>query len=178
MTFDEAVRADRMGEMQLAATRYEALLGDAEVSVDVLLNLAILYWQATDPGIAASKRLSPEFLGLAASRVPTLLAVARTRYQDRTEPRFWDRYIAWADLGEPLTLHECRHLLEQQPSELTPAMHIFALTEGNEARREALELLRWCARERTTRANYVASVIRGVLARNPSIRDTEDPARG
>jgi hypothetical protein len=163
MTLQDAVGADRKGELQLAAAGYEGVLAGGEASLEVLLNLAVLYWQATDTGMAAAKKLNPDFLVTAGGRFPELLAEAQRRFPMSTEPRFWRRYIAWADLGEPFGGDECRELLREDPATLVPAMHLFAVSHGKEARAEALELLRRCNEDGTTRARYVASVIQGVL---------------
>jgi hypothetical protein len=151
--------------LEAAAAAYEKLLANGEGSLQVLLNLAVLYWQATDPGLAAAKKLAPEFLTTAARRFPELLRLAEQRFPHATEPRFWTRYIAWADLGEPFGLDECRQLLREDPKAAVPAMHLFTAAHGNEAEVEALELLRSSEREGTTLARYVASVISGVMKR-------------
>lgn len=164
MTLEDAVAADRKGDLQLAAVGYEEVLA-GEASVEAVLNLAVVYWLATDTGMAAEKKLSPNFLATAGRRIPELLAVAQRRYPTSTEARFWRRYIAWADLGEPFGSAECRELLREDPAALVPAMHLFAASQGTEAEAEALELLRRCQEDGTTRAQYVASVIQGVLKR-------------
>lgn len=165
MSLQDAVAADRRGELKLAAAGYEEVLTGGEASLEVLLNLAVLYWQATDTGMAAAKKLSPDFLATAGRRFPELLAEAERRFPTSTEPRFWRRYIAWADLGEPFGGDECWELLREGPAALVPAVHLFAVSQGKEAEAEALELLRRCQEDGTTRARYVASVIQGVLKR-------------
>lgn len=166
MSLDDAIAADRSGELRMAAAHYEAVLaGGGPSSIEVLLNLAVLYWQATETGMAAAKKLTPDFLAVAARRPRELLLDAERRFPTSTEQRFWTRYIAWADLGEPFSSEECRDLLRQDPAVLVPAMHVFAATQGNEAEAEALELLRRCHEDGTTRARYIASVIEGVLRR-------------
>lgn len=165
MTLHDSVAADRKGELQSAAAGYEEALAGGKASLEVLLNLAVLYWQATDTGMAAAKKLSPEFLAVADRRSPELLSEAHRRFPTSTESRFWRRYIAWADLGEPFGSDECRELLQEDPAVLVPAMHLFAVSQGKEAEAEALELLRRCQEEGTTRTRYVASVIQGVLKR-------------
>ena len=165
MTLQEALAADQREDLQSAAAGYEHVLADGERSLLVLLNLAVLYWQATDVGLAAAKRLSPDFLATAGRRFPELLAEAQRRFPASTEARFWWRYIAWADLGEPFGSDECQELLRKDPATIAPAMHLFAVSQGNEAAAEALELLRRSQEDGTTRGRYVASVIQGVLKR-------------
>lgn len=165
MKLQDALAADRKGELQLAAALYEDVLAGGEASLEALLNLAILYWQATDTGTVAAKKLSPDFLATAGRRLPELLAEAERRFPTSVEPRFWRRYIAWADLGEPFGSDECRELLREDPAALVPALYLFAASQGKEAQTEALDLLRRCQEDGTTRAHYVASVIQGVLKR-------------
>jgi hypothetical protein len=158
----EALDADRAGDLQLAASRYEASLANG-ANLDMSLNLAVLYWQATDPGMAAAQKYLPRFYAMAGRRFRELLAEAQRQFPDRTEPRFWSRYIAWADLGEPFSSNECMDLLREEPTCLVPAMHVFALSDGTEARPEALELLRQCHDDPTTRTRYMASVIEATI---------------
>ena len=120
MTLSEALEADRQGQIEQAATRYELLLSEGPPTLVVLLNLAVLYWQATDPGLAAAKRLTPEFLARASSRFPELLTEAERSFPRNAEARFWRRYIRWADLGEPFSREECQQLLREDPSTLVP----------------------------------------------------------
>lgn len=180
MNLQEALAADRAGELELAAAHYEKVLAGEE-SLQVLLNLAILYWQATDVGLAAAKRLGLDFLATAGKRFPELLAQAQRRFPGSTEARFWKRYVAWADLGESLGTEECRQLLREDPATLVPAMHLFATSNGGQAREEAKEVLRQCGEDGTTRARYVASVIEGVMRRagpgDPGRNDGQRPHR-
>lgn len=165
MKLREALAADREGELPLAAARYEEALAGGEASLEVLLDLAVLCWQATDAGTAAGKKLSPDFLATAGRRFPELLAEAQRRFPTSAEPRFWKRHIAWADLCEPFGRDECRELLREDRATLVPAMQLFAVSRGKEAEADARELLRRCEHDGTTRARYVASVIQGVLKR-------------
>jgi len=57
-------------------------------------------------------------------------------------------------------------MLRDDPESLVPAMHVFAVSQGKEAKVEALEILRRCREDGTTRGRYVASVIEGVLRRS------------
>jgi hypothetical protein len=166
MTLDDALRADRAGDLATAAAHYEELLARGDAQLETLVNLALLYWQATDPGMAAARKLPAGFFSHAAERFPKLLAEAERRFPTRTEPRFWRRYIAWADLGEPFGDEECLELLREDESSLVPAMCVFAGSEGRHAVGEARELLRQCRANPTTGARYVASVIEGVLKRS------------
>jgi len=158
MSFAEALEADRCGDMERAAELYEAVISAGDASLQAYLNLALLYWRATDPGLAAAKHFM-DFFHLAAERFPVLLKEAERRYPSSTAVRFWRLYIPWADLGEPLDPELCRRLLRQDPEELVPAMYLFSDSEGKEAREEAAALLRQARAEGTTGAGYVRTFL-------------------
>lgn len=165
MSLREAIVADRRGDLASAANQYEQARTQGRPTLQVLLDLAVLYWQTTDVGLAGEQELTPDFLATAATRFPTLLAEAQRRFPESTAPRFWQKYIAWADLGEPFAAHECLGLLREVPSELEPAMHAFAVSQATLAQAEAAMLLRECREAETTRSRYVTSVIEGVMRR-------------
>ena len=165
MTFADAVVADREGRMQAAADAYEEALLANPRDVSLVLDLAVLYWQATDFGISAAAHLSPEFVARAGTRFRELLDAALKEFGDRPEVLFWTHYIAWADLGEPFDEAVCRQLLRQHPDYLEPALLLFSSSGGTEAEAEAMRLLEHCAEERNARCRYVASVVNGVLKR-------------
>jgi hypothetical protein len=165
MSLSDARAADRAGELESAAARYEEVLATGERSVKLLLDLALLYWQSTDPGLAAAKNVGPDFLARAGRRTPELLEEAARAFPGSTAVRFWKRYIAWADLGDALDVEECRALLREDPAELVPAMHVFAASQGQDMQAQARELLRQCREDGTAAARYVVSVIEAVMKR-------------
>jgi hypothetical protein len=166
MNLSDALAADRAGDVETAAGRYEEVLAGGDRSLRVMMNLALLYWQATDPGLAAARRLTSDFLATAGRRGAELLDEAGRQFPQSTAARFWKRYIAWADLGELFGIEECRQLLREDPAVLIPAMYVFAASQGRDMQTEAHELLRQCREDGTTGARYVVSVIEGVMRRS------------
>lgn len=165
MTFADAIAADRDGRTQDAAVAYEDALAADPRDLTSLLNLAVLYWQATDYGTSATAHLGPDFVGHAGRRFRELLETARQQFPDRPEPLFWSKYIAWTDLGEPFDVTVCRQLLRTYPDYLEPAMALFSMSSGGESESDAIRLLERCNEDRTARSRYLASVINGVLRR-------------
>lgn len=165
MSLSDALARDRAGEVESAAARYEDVLAAGDRSLLVLLNLALLYWQATDPGLAAAKDIGAGFLTKAGRRAPELLDQATRLYPGSTAARFWKWYIDWADMGEPLDVEDCKRLLREDPAVLIPAMHVFAVSQGQEMETAAHELLQQCRDDGTTGARYAVSVIEGVMKR-------------
>ncbi|PTL76852.1 hypothetical protein [Vitiosangium sp. GDMCC 1.1324] len=166
MNHFDAIRFDREGQIEAAARLYEGSLLVGERTLELFLNLAILYWQATEIGFSTRHGLGPGFVATASERFPVLLSEAGRAYPESTEVRFWQKYIPWADLGEEIAPEDCRQFLKEDPAVLAPAMYLFAQTQGREYRQEAVELLRRCREDGTTRTQYVASVIEGVLKRS------------
>ena len=165
MSVDDAVAADREERIEEAAELYELAIAASAAPLSVLMNLAILYWQATDYGFSSGHHLAQQFVARAAIRFGELLNEGATRFPQNTEPRFWQKYIAWADLGTPLSSNECRSLLAQDPSALVVSMHLFSVSQGAECVDEAFRLLEASRADRTTRSRYIASVIEGALKR-------------
>ncbi len=156
MTLDAALAADCAGETELAADLYEEALASRAQSVETLLDIAILYWQATDPG---HREFRAGFLERADARCEQILDQARLAFPENTEVEFWQRYIHWADLGEVLTIEDCRKLLQRDPTTLLPAMFIWMQTLGRECVEQVSMLRREYGKCRTARARYVTSVI-------------------
>jgi hypothetical protein len=158
-----ALTADENGRFQQAATAYETHLASSPGDLEAILNLAILYWQATEAGACVGGGPSTEFVSGARNRVSELLEDASQRFAARAEVRFWRRYISSIRLGEPLGVAECRELLRERPDYLEPAFVVFSNSSGQEAEPEAMRLLARCADEPTARSRHVISVINGVL---------------
>lgn len=165
MTLDEAVAADRRGEIVVAIHGYEALLGRGIAPLELLMNLAVLHWQVTDPGLAAAHAFGPDALKTAFRRSREVIAEAERRFPESAEPRFWRHYFAWADFREAFDPETCRTLLREDTSTIVPYFHLFALSHGAECEPEAVELLRRFKADPTGRGRYISSVIEGVLRR-------------
>jgi hypothetical protein len=165
MSLAEAREAERQGRIEEAASLYEVALRTGPRALDALVNLAVLYWQATEYGYWVGMKLSRDFVRYAGLRFPEVLSEAAREYPGSTEVEFWQYYIPWADLGEPFPTETCARLLVRDPTVLTPAMHLFGQSQGERYEQEALALLQQCQAEGTVRAQYIASVIKGVLTR-------------
>lgn len=163
MSLGRAIEADRSGRLVEAADLYEALLDSEHESVEVFLNLLVLYWQVTDFGFWVGHGLPEEFVGRAGQRLHDLLEDGVKKYEENIEAISWKRYILWADLDEPFSTEDCLALLEQDRRASIPIMVLFTRSEGTRWREEALILLEECRQEGTTRAGYVQSIIDAVL---------------
>lgn len=160
---DAAFEAERRNDVVSAVAAYEASY--AESSLDSLIDLAVLYWQITDFGFWTARGLPKALVSTAGVRLDEVLRDADERFPGAPQVEFWRRYIAWADLGESLTVEECRRLMQQNPRYLEPAMFIFATSGGRDCDLEAHELLKAAKDRPTARNRYLASVVEGTLAR-------------
>jgi hypothetical protein len=163
---DDAIAADRDGRLLNAADLYEKVLEREGRSLEIFLNLAVLYWQVSDFGFWAEKGLPEKFVKHAGVRLYDLLDAEFNAYRKCEEARFWKKYILWADLGEEFSAEECEDMLRNDQCAVSPVMFLFAESKGKHYREQAMELLAQCQVECTTRARYVQSVIEGVLKRS------------
>lgn len=170
MSIVEATLADRAGRIEEASALYEEAIAASAPPLFALMNLAILYWQATDYGFSTGSNLARPFITRAGVRFGELLSEAAKMFPQSVEPRFWQQYIAWVDLGAPLSPQECRDWLAQDPSVLIPSMHLFVVSRGSECADKALVLLDECRADGTIRSKYIASVIEGALKRRTGNR--------
>lgn len=166
MTFEDALSLDKQGDLAGASLAYEACLAEDPSRIGVLVNLIVLYWQATDFGFSTGHNLTADFVQRCSRRLEELLISQPKETEFSAEFMFWKKYIAWADLGEELLVEDCRRILRADPDYFEPAMYIFSVTEGRECAEEAETLLRICSSQATIRAQYVASVIRGTILRS------------
>jgi hypothetical protein len=157
MTHAEAIDADRCGKVVEAANLYEGLLENA--TEDLLLNLAVLYWQTTDYGFWTALQLPKEFVARAGVRFPEVLSEAQRRNPASPAVQFWQKYIAWIDVGTDFDPNDCRKILQEHPEYREPALYLFSISQGKDYANEARALLAQARESGTTRARYVASVL-------------------
>ena len=157
-----ALEADRAGQIVRALELYEEA-AEAEPSLDMLVNMAVLYWQVTDYGFWTGHHLPSELVGVAGARIFQILDLAQSRFPGSPQVEFWRKYIAWADLGEPFELDDCRRILKQHPGYLEPLAYLFSVTEGQEGRDLVPALLEQAQRQGTQRSRYVTSVVESVV---------------
>lgn len=149
---------DARGTPVEAAAAYEEALAREEADLDAYLDLAVLYWVATDFGFAATEHLDDSFVELAGRRAFKLLDAAERRFGPQDELDFWRYYFGFITLGEPPDAERCRRLMARGSTKL-PVFHLAGLgaSEGFEA--ELAELASWAADGTTERKRYVRSVL-------------------
>lgn len=163
MTRAYALTADENGRFREAAAGYETALlfnpGDLEATV----NLVVLYWRVAGFQGRVPGSLPADFPIHARRRLCELLESASHRFANSAQIRFWTRYIAAADCGEPIESTECRELMRECPDYIEPAFVVFSDSDGSEAEPEAMRLLADCSEQPTTRGRYVTSIINAAL---------------
>ena len=174
MTRAYALAADENGWFELAAAGYEAALLADPADLEATVNLAVLYWQAA--GHCSTGTVLEHFSLHAGQRLRELLESASSRFADRAEVCFWNRYIAAAESGEPLERGECLQLMREHPDYLEPAFVVFAASACEEAEPEAMRLLADCSDRPTARGRYVTSIINAALRRQRWRRPSSQPS--
>lgn len=168
MIEQDAAAAEEKSDFVSAAELYEKAVVKG-APLDTLINLAVLYWQATDYGFWTGHHLPREFVDRAGERMNEILDIAAQRFPGAPEVEFWKRYIAWADLGEELDPDDCRRLLQQKPDYLEPSVYLLSATREQEYRTQAQRLLEHYRGQRTTRAKYITTVIESALLQNSQV---------
>jgi len=74
------------------AAAYEELIASEEATVDDRVDAAMVYWAASDFGLAAAKRLPEGFEWHALDRWQAILTEAVRRDPTHCEARFWEMY--------------------------------------------------------------------------------------
>src|SRR6185312_8973517 len=159
MSVREALKAESEGRIELAAGLYESCLQAEGLPAEYLVNLIVLYWQATDPGIAAAHQFDA-FMTRAAERMRSLFAFAAQTFPASPEVAFWKKYIDWCDFGGLFAPEECRALLAEHPEYREPVAFLYMTSRHREHVDEALDLFLECSAKETIRAQYVASLVR------------------
>lgn len=144
------------------AAMYESLV-KARGSVHDYINLAVLYWESTDPGIAASSHLSPEFMHLASQTWRPLLELAQAHHPDRVEPELWIRYIDHLERDIPLDASEVKHISTREPDCEFAMFLRFVLSDGAECDAECRRLLVEYRPVDEPSKKYVVSVLDSLL---------------
>ena len=156
-----AVGADEQGDVRAAIALYEEAIACGLADLDVYLNLASIYWQASDPGFSAGHALTGECINQAWERKLRLLDEAARLWPDEPETEFWRLYMGWADLNEPPEFgEECRRLLRRPSAPSVPCFYLYM--QGEDYERECTALLAHCQAHPTAKNRYIASVIESV----------------
>jgi len=157
----DAISADRDGQVVKAATLYEIAIQSGEADVEVLLNLAVLYWESTDTGFRTHHILSDDFVDHAGFRYREILDEVGQRFPSVPSARFWRLYITSIKQGVQPAREEYLAIQNDAPDYLEP--EIVLIDDGDITR--ARKLLKQCETIGTARARYVAAVLGGIFAR-------------
>ncbi len=145
-----------------AAAAYEAAIVSGDATLETYLNVAVLYWVATDSGYFSYHHLPDEFVIRAGRRAKDLLSKAELKFGCHNEIDFWRYYFDYVSLGHAARIDYCVDLATRGPS-LVPYFHLFELTGDRKYRSEAQALLASIEPPRTERARYVQSVLRSAF---------------
>ena len=145
-----------------AANAYEAAIKRFDVDLETYLNLAVIYWVATDCGYFSFHQLPVDFVMKAERRARELLDEAERRFGDHNEIDFWCYYFDHISFSLVAKPDYCVKLARKGPSHI-PYFHLFALTHDEEYREEARSLLEEVEPPTTERKRYVQSVLRSAL---------------
>lgn len=148
-----------------AAWAYEIAIASGDLELDLILDLAVLYFVCVDFGYATRHQLSREFVYSAWIRAFQILEVGDKQTGNRTELQFWKHYFRSVYLKDE-GIEELSVRLVQRNDSPLPAMYLY-LAGNTEFKDKTLELLESVKSGATERERYVRSIIEAQLLRDP-----------
>lgn len=164
VTFIELARIFDARERPLeAAWAYEIALAQGDMELDLVLDLAVLYFVCLDFGYATRHNLPEEFVSGAWTRAFQVLEVGNDRFGANTDLEFWKCYFSSVYVRDEGIEDLSARLLHNSDS-LLPAAYLFLAGE-KEFEGQALELLESVKNGSTERERYIKSILEAELAR-------------
>jgi hypothetical protein len=145
-----------------AAEAYERAIAEEDATLDLYLNLAVLYFVCTDFGYQAYHHLSDEFIAKAWDRAFKLLDEAESRFGPDSEITFWRRYFRFVRLGDDPFIEECERLA-LSGSLLVPYFYLFGYTGEEKHREQAQKLYESVKNGSTEKQRYIRSILENRL---------------
>jgi hypothetical protein len=161
-TLEAARMADARQDPVTAINNFEAALQANSVTVEDLLDLAVLYMECGDLGFTSHHRIPKSVEDIAFPRAMEVIALARSRFPESADVEFWGLYIPWAVLGAPWP-DEAALLSLVDAGALSPYLCLVQSTGSIEDESGAARLLAAVQHARTTRGRYVRSVLESAL---------------
>lgn len=157
--YEMALEHDIAQEIEKAAEYYEISIRESEATLDAYINLACLYWQATDFGFNAALNLPADFIKIAGSRMYAVLESAEKIFGHHSELTFWRMYFDFTSVGEPPFPEKALELAQQSDDTLVPYMHVYDQTRDEKYRIQVEQLLEEANSTPTTKNRYIASIL-------------------
>jgi len=158
MNYAEIARRFDHQDMPLeAAWAYEIAITDTRSDLALHLDLAALYFTASDTGYAATHHLSQEFADVAYDRGMAILADAQRRFGANAEIEFWRLYLREHVLGELVPREAYLKLAFTNETRL-PYLALYVASAGQEFSSEVAPLRHSVRLGRTARERYIKSL--------------------
>lgn len=175
---DVAREADRERRLVEAAEAYERVMRDEMPELDVYLDAAVLYMEASDFGVASGLHLPDAFYQVAIPNALRALENARARFGEQPDIAFWTRYVRWICLGPDIDLAEALALERAGAKDVY--LYLAQVDEvAPQFAAQSAALLESVSEERTERERYLKSVLDSALGTNrkrlEALRSADQP---
>lgn len=156
---DLALSMDAQERPIEAAWAYEIAIQESQVELDLLLNLAVLYFAFDDTGYNSHHHLQMDFVGAAYGRIDKILDVAESRLGKQTEIDFWRLYIS--EFGPPYNEPSIEDYeeLSRRGDSLMPYYRLYSGSNGTRHEEEVKVLLAQVQDGSTERKRHIRSVL-------------------
>ncbi len=156
-----AQRFDASRQPVPAMWAYEIALAEEGATLEAHCNLVALYFAACDPGYFSEHKLDKALVDLAYPRARRVLELAREKFGDHPEIRYWELLLAEVVLGLQADLDAYRQLAHLGGSWL-PHLRLFLASGRREYENEVKTLFRETVPD-TERGRYILSLAKTYL---------------
>jgi hypothetical protein len=155
--YERAIQFESEDRLVEAAAEYEKLISDGKYSIELCINLAVLYFVCLDGGYAAYHNFTREFLDNSFERAGQVLDLAESRFGKQDEIEFWRRYLRIRVLGEPETSMDENQFIHSKS--LIPFFYLFISCGGESYQSQASELYTAVSKGLTAKERYIKSTL-------------------
>jgi hypothetical protein len=161
----KAIDLDVEQRVVAAAQAYEETIMDATASAEAFLGLAFLYWNCTDIGFSGAHHLRADFVRRAGIRYQEILTAAKTRFGELLELRFWEKYFAFAGIGDPPFVDDCIEWLKSPDAPGIIYLHLYDQTASPQYVPFVQKIIAEAQRVPTAKNRYIVSLLEGDLSK-------------
>jgi hypothetical protein len=162
---DKAIQADIANDLKIAISLYEECLLEENSTLDVFLNLGIIYWDISFDYGASSNFIadgvfSEEEVAGFSSKYNETLNKAKLIYPDNVELEFWMKYIKeLTNYSDHNSCGEFRKLVKRDPECLTPYFYLGVLCDDKSVAHQTQKLKAELLNTPTYKNKYLLSFL-------------------
>ncbi len=145
-----------------AVNLYEVDIKEDNVSPDIFINLAFIYWEFATEQIEFNipNNIPEEWSLIGGKRFNVIIDIGLEKYTDNLELKFWKRYFAYRLHFIEFSRSECEQMIKEHPESesLIPYFYLYLFDKVKFKHQRDL-LIELCNTMPTAKFNYIKSII-------------------